>query len=65
MRGLPQLKQQKTKETPQVTNQSKRVVRFCRWHDLPLFDVDIRTGKPTGFVNFVCEVNDVEVFAIL
>jgi len=26
------------------------------WHDLPLFEVDIKTDKPTGFVNFVCEI---------
>jgi len=26
------------------------------WHDLPLFDTDINTGKPTGYVNFVCEI---------
>lgn len=26
------------------------------WHDLPLFEVDIKTGNPTGFVNFVCEI---------
>lgn len=26
------------------------------WHDLPLFEVDIGSGKPTGFVNFVCEI---------
>jgi hypothetical protein len=27
-----------------------------RWHDLPLFEVDVNSGKPTGYVNFVCEV---------
>jgi len=26
------------------------------WHDLPLFEVDPKDGKPTGALNFVCEI---------
>jgi inorganic pyrophosphatase len=26
------------------------------WHDLPLFESDPNTGKPTGALNFVCEI---------
>jgi inorganic pyrophosphatase len=26
------------------------------WHDLPLFEADPNTGKPTGSLNFVCEI---------
>jgi len=26
------------------------------WHDLPLFESDMETGKPTGSLNFVCEI---------
>jgi len=26
------------------------------WHDLPLFESDVNTGKPTGSLNFVCEI---------
>lgn len=26
------------------------------WHDLPLFESDPETGKPTGSLNFVCEI---------
>jgi inorganic pyrophosphatase len=26
------------------------------WHDLPLFESDLETGKPTGSLNFVCEI---------
>ena len=27
-----------------------------RWHDLPLFEVDSATEKPTGSLHFVCEI---------
>ena len=26
------------------------------WHDLPLFEVNPKDGKPTGALNFVCEI---------
>lgn len=26
------------------------------WHDLPLFEVNPETAKPTGALNFVCEI---------
>ena len=30
--------------------------RTHSWHDLPLFESDVQTGKPTGALNFVCEI---------
>ena len=26
------------------------------WHDLPLFELDLKENKPTGALNFVCEI---------
>ena len=32
------------------------VVLAGSWHDLPLFESDVNTQKPTGSLNFVCEI---------
>lgn len=29
---------------------------FSLWHDLPLFELSTADGKPTGALNFVCEI---------
>ena len=29
---------------------------FSLWHDLPLFELSTTDGKPTGALNFVCEI---------